>query len=81
MHVQNKRRPAFRIIRGSSGLWEVVEDGIREALALFRAPQAALSYACDLAAMHKGSLVMVFDHVSPRTAAPVHQHRGPASLQ
>ena len=82
MHVQNKHRPAFRIIRGSSGLWEVVEEGIREALALFRAPQAALSYACDLAAMHKGSVVMVFDRVSakPRGAA-VRGHRGPVRLQ
>jgi hypothetical protein len=73
MQVENTRRPAFRIVRGSSGLWEVVEDGIREALALFRAPQAALSYACDLAAMHKGSVVMVFDRVAPRSrGASVH---------
>src|SRR6266478_3760780 len=35
--------PAFRIFRGTSGLWEVVEDGIGGALALFKAPQAALS--------------------------------------
>jgi hypothetical protein len=53
--------PSFRIVRGSSGLWEVVEEGIRGALALFKAPQAALSFACDLAAMRKGSVVVVFD--------------------
>lgn len=63
--------PAFRIMRGSSGLWEVMEDGLHDALALFRAPQAALSYACDLAASRKGSLVVVFDHLPahPRVAS------------
>ncbi|HEX4985882.1 MAG TPA: hypothetical protein VFV71_07395 [Burkholderiales bacterium] len=63
--------PAFRIMRGPSGLWEVMEDGLHDALALFRAPQAALSYACDLAAARKGSLVVVFDRlpVHPRAAS------------
>ena len=60
----NQTPPAFRIVRGSSGLWEVVEEGIRDALALFKAPQAALSYACDLAATRKGSVVVVFDRPS-----------------
>jgi hypothetical protein len=59
-------RPAFRIVRGSSGLWEVVEVGIREALALFQAPQAALSYACDVAAERKGSLVVILNKVPAR---------------
>jgi hypothetical protein len=66
--------PAFRIVRGSLGLWEVVEEGIRGALALFRAPQAALSYACDLAAMCKGSVVVVFDKL------PVGAHRAIAAM-
>ena len=57
------KRPAFRIVRGPSGLWEVIEVGIREALALFRAPQAALSYACDLAAARQGSLVVILNRV------------------
>lgn len=63
--MQSKRatRPVFRIVRGSSGLWEVAEEGMRDALAIFRAPQAALSYACDLAAMRKGSLVVIFDRL------------------
>jgi len=61
MQIKRATRPAFRIVRGSSGLWEVVEEGMRDALAIFQAPQAALSYACDLAAMRKGSLVVIFD--------------------
>ena len=59
------KRPAFRIVRGSSGLWEVLEVGMREALGLFRAPQAALSYACDVAAARKGSLVVILNRVPP----------------
>lgn len=61
MRIKSRSKPSFRIVRGASGLWEVAEEGIREALALFRAPQSALSYACDLAAVRKGSVVMVFD--------------------
>ena len=60
MRIKNRTKPSFRIVRGASGLWEVAEEGIREVLALFRAPQSALSYACDLAAVRKGSVVMVF---------------------
>jgi hypothetical protein len=67
MQKARNSKPAFKIVRGSSGLWEVMEEGIRETLGLFRAPQAALSYACDLAAAHKGSLVMVFDRIPART--------------
>lgn len=58
--------PAFRIVRGASGLWEVVEEGMREALALFRAPQAALSYACDVAAERKGSVVVILNRMPAR---------------
>lgn len=60
MRINSRSKPSFRIVRGASGLWEVAEEGIREALAFFRAPQSALSYACDLAAVRKGSVVMVF---------------------
>ena len=75
-------RPEFRIVRGSSGLWEVVEEGIREALAFFKAPQAALSYACQLAAARKGSLVVVFRRVPIRARRSVSiMGPGPASLQ
>ena len=38
-----------------------MEEGIRESLAIFKAPQAARSYACDLAMMREGSLPVVFD--------------------
>ncbi len=77
MHVDEQKQtpPAFRIVRGTSGLWEVIEEGFREALALFKAPQAALSYACDLAAKRKGSLVVVFDRM------PAAMHQGTPSLQ
>ncbi len=61
MRIKSRSKPSFRIVRSASGLWEVAEEGIREALALFRAPQSALSYACDLAAVRKGSVVMVFE--------------------
>ena len=75
-------RPAFRIVRGPSGLWEVLEEGIREALALFKAPQAALSYACDLAAVRKGSLVVVFNRIPMRARRGISiMGPGPASLQ
>ena len=63
MQINKGNPPAFRIVRGTSGLWEVVEEGIRDAIALFKAPQAALSYACDLAASRKGSIVVVFDRL------------------
>jgi hypothetical protein len=82
MQIKRKTPPAFRIVRGSAGLWEVVEEEIREALALFKAPQAALSYACDLAAMRKGSVVVVF-HRPPTGARSGIATMGPgsASLQ
>jgi hypothetical protein len=63
MELERETSPAFRIVRGATGHWEVVEEGLRDALALFKAPQAALSYACDLAAARKGSLVVVFDRM------------------
>jgi len=59
-------RPAFRIVRGPSGFWAVLEEGIRGALGLFRAPQAALSYACAVAAERNGSLVVVVDQAPAR---------------
>lgn len=79
---KNITPPAFRIVRGAKGLWEVMEEGLNDAVALFKAPQAALSYACDLAAARKGSLVVVFDRVpvSPRSAIAA-MNPGIASLQ
>ena len=66
---KNNASPAFRIVRSAKGLWEVMEEGLNDAVALFKAPQAALSYACDLAAARKGSLVVVFDRIpmTPRS--------------
>lgn len=52
---------AFRVRRGPSGQWEVLEDGCRRALARFEAPQAALSFACTVAEAKNGSLAVVFD--------------------
>lgn len=52
---------AFRVLRGTSGQWEVVEEGKSRAVASFEAPQAALSYACSIAEAKHGSLVVVFD--------------------
>ena len=79
---QNISPPSYRIVRGASGLWEVVEEGIRGALALFKAPQAALFYACALAAVRKGSVVVVF-HKLPLGAGNLMPTMGPgsASLQ
>ena len=82
--MQNKKEnsPAFRIVRGPSGLWEVVEEGIRGALALFRAPQSALSYACDQAAKRQGSVVVVFDRLPIGARSRIAtMGRGSASLQ
>jgi hypothetical protein len=59
---------AFRVVRGSTGQWEVVEEGASQALARFEAPQAALSYACSVAEARNGSLVVVFDQ--PRARRP-----------
>lgn len=79
MQITNRETaPAFRIVRGQSGLWEVVEDGIRDALALFKAPQAALSYACELAATRKGSVIVVFDRL-PAVARSAMAALGPGS--
>lgn len=79
MQISNRvTAPAFRIVRGQSGLWEVVEDGIRDALALFKAPQAALSYACELAATRKGSVIVVFDRL-PAVARSAMAALGPGS--
>jgi hypothetical protein len=76
--VKHKTAPAFRIVRGSTGLWEVIEEGIRDAVALFKAPQAALSYACELAATRKGSVVVVFDRL-PAVARSAMAALGPGS--
>jgi hypothetical protein len=82
MQINRETPPAFRIFRGTSGLWEVVEDGISGALALFKAPQAALSFACDLAATRKGSVVVVFDRLPARVRyAFAAMGPGSASLQ
>lgn len=59
---------AIRVVRGNNGQWEVVEEGCRQALARFEAPQAALSYACSVAEAKNGSLVVVFDQ--PRVRRP-----------
>ncbi len=80
--AKNDTPPAFRIVRSAKGLWEVMEEGLNDAIALFKAPQAALSYACDLAAARKGSLVVVFDRIpaTPRSAMAA-MNPGIASLQ
>lgn len=82
MQTKQENPPAFRIVRGPSGLWEVVEEGIRGALALFKAPQSALSYACDQAATRRGSVVIVFDRlpIGARSGIAT-MRRGSASLQ
>lgn len=75
MHSSQEISTAFRVVRGPTGQWEVVEEGHDETLARFEAPQAALSYACNLAASTSGSLVVVFDEPSRlpgrRTTAPM----------
>ena len=60
---------SIRVLRGKSGQWEVVEDGCRQALAAFEAPQAALSFACSVAEAKNGSLVVVFDQARARRFA------------
>lgn len=62
---------SFRVLRGASGQWEVVQEGQNVALARFEAPQAALSYACSLAESRHGSLVVVFDQPHRRAAKAV----------
>lgn len=52
---------AFRVRRGPSGQWEVMEEGCHRALARFEAPQAAVSFACTVAEAKNGSLAVVFD--------------------
>lgn len=59
---------AFRVLRGNSGQWEVLEEGRKNAVASFDAPQAALSFACSMAEAKNGSLVVVFDQPRRRTA-------------
>ena len=59
---------SFRVLRGTGGQWEVVEDGHSEVLARFEAPQAALSFACPVAEARHGSLVVVFDQPRRRPA-------------
>jgi hypothetical protein len=65
---------AFRVRRGPSGQWEVIEEGCHRALARFEAPQAALSFACIVAEAKNGSLAVVFDEL-PRTGAPTRSAR------
>jgi hypothetical protein len=60
---------AFRVLRGISGQWEVLEDGKKDAVASFDAPQAALSFACSIAEAKNGSLVVVFDQPRQRKSA------------
>jgi hypothetical protein len=61
MNVTPGFSTAFRVLRGTSGLWEVMQEGCSRALARFEAPQAALSYACSIAEARNGALVVVFD--------------------
>lgn len=69
MDMQSGFSTSFRVLRGAGGQWEVVEEGQKKALAQFEAPQAALSYACSIAAARHGSLVVVFDHPVRRKPA------------
>jgi hypothetical protein len=57
---------AFRVLRGASGLWVVMEEGCSRALAVFEAPQAALSFACSIAEAKNGALQVEFA-APPRT--------------
>ncbi len=67
---------AFRVLRGDSGQWEVLEEGKKSALASFNASQAALSFACSIADEKNGSLVVVFDQPRrQKTAARASAHQ------
>jgi len=71
MNPNEQLSTAFRVARGITGQWEVLEDGRPEAVARFTAPQAALSYACELAENRQGSLVVVFDQPSRASRRPI----------
>jgi hypothetical protein len=83
MNVNPGFSTAFRVLRGNSGQWEVVEEGKSCAVASFEAPQAALSYACSIAEAKHGSLVIVFDQPhqpkSRHRAARYHRHLSTSS--
>ena len=75
MNIDPGFSTSFRVLRGGGGQWEVVEEGQKDVLARFDAPQAALSYACSVAEARHGSLVVVFDQ--PPRRRPVHSVQQP----
>jgi hypothetical protein len=78
MDMQPGFSTSFRVLRGAGGQWEVVEEGQKNALAQFEAPQAALSYACSIAEARHGSLVVVFDQPVRRKPAQQAHYLRPA---
>lgn len=56
----------FRVKKNNYGEWDVMESGVKKALASFESKKDASEYAYDLADTRDGSKVEVFDEQGNR---------------
>ncbi|MEO8164293.1 MAG: DUF2188 domain-containing protein, partial [Betaproteobacteria bacterium] len=61
MGLDQRGSPVFCVMPGTSGQWDVKEEGFEKSLASFDEQDDALEYASDLAGTKDGSTVKVFD--------------------
>lgn len=61
MGFDQKESSVFRIKRGNTGKWNVMQAGIEKPLASFDTQDAASEYAFGLASTKDGSNVEIFD--------------------
>ena len=61
MGFDQKGSSVFRVKRGNSGKWNVMQAGIEKPLASFDTQDVASEYAFELASTKDGSKVEIFD--------------------
>ncbi len=69
MGLDQRGSPAFCVMPGRSGQWDVKEEGFEKSLASFDEQEDALEYARDLAGTKEGSTVKVFDQQGKQVRA------------
>lgn len=57
MGFDQKGTPVFCVVQGTSGQWDVLEEGFEKPLASFNSSTDARTYAEDLARTKEGSMV------------------------
>ena len=61
MGLDQRGSPAFSVVAGKSGQWDVKEEGFEKSLASFDEREDAIEYAQDLAGTKDGSTVKIYD--------------------